>query len=206
MALWDLCGKDVGQPLSGYLAARCSAEVNYFYYLTVGPPEAITAQCEDGLSRGYTVFYLKVGVDAAAEEAMLAAARSALGPDKKIRIDANEAWSVPEASRLMTRWNDRFGIDFAEAPVRAFPHSLMQSLRQKTRSRCAPMRGLAAKPMSCEPSRQNSVDVLCFSSFGSELFAVSIHSRSLPTSMELASASIRMASWALPQRQRIRSC
>src|SRR6185503_9156103 len=75
MALWDLCGKDVGQPLYRLFGGALQREVNYFYYLTVGPPEAITAQCEDGLSRGYTVFYLKVGVDAAAEEAMLAAAR-----------------------------------------------------------------------------------------------------------------------------------
>jgi L-alanine-DL-glutamate epimerase-like enolase superfamily enzyme len=165
MALWDLCGKDVGQPLYRLFGGAMRSEVDYFYYLTVGTPEEIAAQCQDGVSRGYRVFYLKVGVDAAAEEAMLAAARSALAPDKKIRIDANEAWSVAEASRLMIRWNDRFGIDFVEAPVRAFPHSLMTTLRRLTPVALCANEGLGSEADVLRMIAAESVDVLCFSSF-----------------------------------------
>ena len=41
------------------------------------------------MSRGYTCFYLKVGLDERAETEMLAALRSAIGPERKIRVDAN---------------------------------------------------------------------------------------------------------------------
>src|SRR5438045_6842578 len=62
---------------------------------------------------------------------MLAALRSAIGPARKIRVDANQAWNVPQAVRLLTRWNDEVGIDFAEAPVPIDPVENMRELRGK---------------------------------------------------------------------------
>ena len=103
MALWDLCAKACGQPLYRLFGGAVRERVDYFCYLNWGPPEAVAEQCRDGVERGYTVFYLKVGVDAAAEEAMLAAIRRTIGPHRKIRIDANQAWTVPEATRLAHR-------------------------------------------------------------------------------------------------------
>ncbi|MBC8129298.1 MAG: mandelate racemase/muconate lactonizing enzyme family protein [Rhizobiaceae bacterium] len=165
MALWDLCGKDCGQPLYRLFGGAMRSEVDYFYYLTVGTPEEIAEQCRDGVARGYSVFYLKVGVDCAAEEAMLVAARQALGADRKIRIDANEAWTVAEASRLLTRWNDLFGIDLAEAPVKAFPHSLMQTLRRMTPVALCANEGLGSEADVLRMIAAESTDVLCFSSY-----------------------------------------
>ena len=103
MALWDLCARACGQPLYRLFGGAVRDEVDYFYYLRWGTPEEVAEQCRDGVERGYSVFYLKVGVDAAAEEAMLAAVRRTIGPGRKIRIDANQAWTVPEAARLALR-------------------------------------------------------------------------------------------------------
>src|SRR2546423_126349 len=90
-------------------------EVDYFYYLHWGDASEIEAQATAGVARGYGVFYLKVGVDTAAETAMLEVLRRAIGPARKIRIDANMAWSVPEAARILADWHERFDIDFVEA-------------------------------------------------------------------------------------------
>ena len=62
---------------------------------------------------------------------MLAALRRAIGPERKIRVDANQAWNVPQAVRVLTRWNDEVGIDFAEAPVPIDPVENMRELRAK---------------------------------------------------------------------------
>ena len=62
---------------------------------------------------------------------MLAAVRQAIGPRRKIRIDANQAWSVPEAARLLNDWHARFGIDFVEAPVPIDPVELMLDLKRR---------------------------------------------------------------------------
>jgi L-alanine-DL-glutamate epimerase-like enolase superfamily enzyme len=165
MALWDLCGKDCGQPLYRLFGGAVRATVDYFYYLAVGAPDEVAAQCRDGVERGYRCYYIKVGVDAAAEEAMLAAIRETIGRDGKIRIDANEAWTLAEAARLLNRWNDRFGIDFAEAPVRANPTHLMRSLRGLTPVALCANEGLGSEADVLRTIAAEAAEVLCFSSY-----------------------------------------
>ena len=165
MALWDLCGKASGQPLYRLFGGALREHVDYFYYLSQGEPDELAAQCADGVKRGYRCYYLKTGVDWRAEEAMLEAIRSTVGPDALIRIDANEAWSVPEAVRLLTRWNDRFGVDFAEAPVRAQPHALMLDLRRRVPVALCANEGLGRPLDVLAMIESAAADVLCFSSY-----------------------------------------
>jgi glucarate dehydratase len=165
MALWDICGKESGQPLYRLFGGAVREEVDYFCYLAVGTPDDVAAQCRDGVSRGYGCYYIKVGVDSANEEAMLVAIRETIGPAGKIRIDANEAWPLPEAVRLLNRWNERFGIDFAEAPVRAFPPQLMQELKQKTPVALCANEGLGSEADVLRTIAARNADVLCFSSY-----------------------------------------
>ena len=47
--------------------------------------------------------------------ARVAAVRDAIGPDGRVRVDANGAWSVPHAARML-RALDRFGLEYAEQP------------------------------------------------------------------------------------------
>ncbi len=165
MALWDLCGKATGQPLHRFFGGAVRDEVNYFYYLSQGRPEDIAEQCREGVRKGYGCYYLKVGVDAAAEEEMLGAIRSTIGPSGKIRIDANEAWSLPDAVRLLGRWHDKFDIDFAEAPVRARPHALMLDLRQRVPVALCANEGMDRQLDALAMIESHAADVLCFSSY-----------------------------------------
>jgi glucarate dehydratase len=165
MALWDLCGKIAGQPLYRLFGGAVHDEIDYAYYLSQGTPEDLVAQCRDGLARGYSCFYLKVGIDAPAEESMLEAVRATAGPDAKIRIDANEAWSVPQAVNLLNRWHAKFGIDFSEAPVKARPLSLMRDLRARTPVALCANEGLEHQADVMRMIQEGGADVLCFSSY-----------------------------------------
>lgn len=165
MALWDLCGKDCGKPLYQLFGGAVRDEVDYFFDLAPGTPDDITEQCLEGVRRDYVCYYLKVGLDTAAEEAMLSAAREAIGPEAKLRIDANEAWTLPEAIQILRRWHDRFVIDFAEAPVPAFPATLMQSLRRATPVALCANEGLGSEMDVLRMIEGHAVDVLCFSSY-----------------------------------------
>ena len=40
--------------------------------------------------------------------------------------------TLSEAMQILDRWHSDFNIDFAEAPVRAYPPAIMQSLRRAT--------------------------------------------------------------------------
>jgi glucarate dehydratase len=164
-ALWDLCGKECGQPLYRMFGGAMREEVDYFCYLSQGSPQHLERECADGVRRGYTCFYLKVGIDVAAETEMLAAVRSTIGPARKIRIDANEAWTVSEAVKILARWNDRFDIDFAEAPVPIDPLENMCEVRARVPVALSANEGLWRAADVMRVIRSRAADVLCFSSY-----------------------------------------
>lgn len=164
-ALWDLCGKECGQPLYRLFGGALRDEVDYFYYLARGTPDDVARQASDGRRRGYTCFYLKVGLDERAETEMLAALRATIGPECKIRVDSNQAWNVPQAVRLLTRWNDAFEIDFSEAPVPIDPVDNMRDVRAKVPVALCANEGLGRVEDALRVIRSRCADVLCFSSY-----------------------------------------
>lgn len=165
MALWDLCGKACGQPLYRLLGGAVREEVDYFYYLHWDSPAAVAAQAREGVERGYRVFYIKAGVDEKAEASMLEALRATIGPDRKIRIDTNMAWSVPQAVRLLREWHARFDIDFVEAPVPIDPLENMLELKQRAPVALCANEGLWTQADVLRIIDSRCADYLCFSNY-----------------------------------------
>ena len=154
-----------GQPLYRLFGGAVRDEVDYFYYLHWGTPAELEEQCRDGIERGYSVFYLKVGVDADAEEAMLDAVRRSIGPSRKIRIDANQAWTLPEAARLLSDWHRKFDLDFVEAPVPIDPIELMLDLKRRVDVPLCVNEGLWREADAYRIIESRCGDYLCFSSY-----------------------------------------
>ena len=165
MALWDLCGKACGQPLYRLFGGALHDEIDYFYYVRWGTPDEVAEQGRDGVARSYTVFYLKVGIDRNAEEAMLQALRQAIGDGAKIRIDANQTWTLPEAVRILADWHARFDIDFVEAPVPIDPLENMLDLRRPGIPALCANEGLWREADARRIIKSRCVEYLCFSSY-----------------------------------------
>ena len=83
MALWDIFGKACGQPVYNLFGGLYRQSVNYFYYLAYGDADSVTYQAKRGLEMGYTVFYIKVGLNLEVELSMIAALRETIGPKLK---------------------------------------------------------------------------------------------------------------------------
>lgn len=164
MALWDLCGKLCDQPLYRLFGGLQRQTVNYFCYLPTAPQHATLEAAIAGKERGYSVYYLKVGLDSEAELETVAALRRLLGPKAKIRLDANGAWTVSQARRLLNRF-DRYDIDFAEQPVPPHPVRNMAELRPLTPVPLAANEGLWRQEDVWEVIRQRAADILCFSPY-----------------------------------------
>lgn len=162
MALWDICGKACGQPLYRLFGGALHETIDYFYYLHWDEPDAVADQARDGLARGYSVFYIKAGVDAAREAAMLEALRAALGPEPAIRVDCNMAWSLPQAVRLINDWHRRFDIDFFEAPVNIDPLARMCDLKARVTCALCVNEGLGRESDVLRVIRARPADYLCF--------------------------------------------
>lgn len=130
MALLDLQGKMTGQPVYRLLGGKVRESVDYFYYLSQAPAASIVEQCEDGLTKGFSTFYLKVGIEIAAELEMVKAIRSTIGPNKKIRLDANTAWTLPQAKKCLNALEE-YDIEFVEGPIVSDPDAMRELLRHQ---------------------------------------------------------------------------
>lgn len=117
MACWDVVGKVCGQPLVNLFGGRVRDDVEYFWYLVRTTPEAMAADARAAVAAGFRTLYCKVGWgDPSADLAVIEAVRDGAGPDARIRIDANEAWSSGAAVRIL-RQLERFDLELAEQPV-----------------------------------------------------------------------------------------
>jgi len=164
MALWDICGKAAEQPVYNFFGGLRRQQVSYFYYLSRGNQDDLSAQCRQGLAAGYEDFYLKVGVDLAADLEMVATVRGALGAKPRLRLDANGVWSLPEAVKAL-RLMEPYDIDFVEQPVREHPLQQMAELRQRINIPLAANEGLWTEADTYDRILARVADYFCFSPY-----------------------------------------
>jgi muconate cycloisomerase len=106
-ALLDLTEKRRGTK-GEHAPVRCNAT------LVSGPPAAVVAEAARWAKAGFGTFKLKVG--AGDDVAQVEAVRAALGSEAKIRLDANAAWTLEEATRILAAV-EPLGIELVEQPV-----------------------------------------------------------------------------------------
>ena len=135
MALLDLKGKTLGVPVAELLGGFCRDRVAVVGYLFIGSPEANAQKAAAFVDAGYTELKLKVGRDFEQDHDTLAAIRDRVGPEVKIRIDANMIWSVPAAIKWI-RGLERFDLQYVEQPVPDFD---VQGLAQVRRAVAVPI-------------------------------------------------------------------
>ena len=100
--LWKLL-----DPAASRRKIRCNATI------TAGDSADVVSQCEEWAADGFDVFKLKAGPGEAVE--LAASVRSALGPQAKIRLDANGTWGT-EAATLLAELEST-GIELVEEAV-----------------------------------------------------------------------------------------
>jgi L-alanine-DL-glutamate epimerase-like enolase superfamily enzyme len=109
-ALWDRNARAANLPLYKYLGAAYEDTVPAYasggYYLEGKTPEMLGEEMASYVALGLNAVKMKVGRgDVKSEEARIAAARNAIGPDVLLMLDANNAWSdVPTALRYMDHY------------------------------------------------------------------------------------------------------
>jgi o-succinylbenzoate synthase len=95
--------------------------------LVAGEPLEVAREAERWAADGFTTFKLKLGAETAKtlpgdgfvrsrDVEQVRAVREALGPEVRIRVDANEAWDLATAKRLLAEL-EPYGIELAEQPV-----------------------------------------------------------------------------------------
>lgn len=125
IALWDLAGKALGQPVWKLLGGhRRRVEVYSgagFYAEGKGIAELV-AETERSLAMGYRAIKMKVGwrgTTPAHDAERVKAVRETIGSDLKLMLDGNHAWRADEAIRF-ARLVEKYNLYWFEEPV---PHT-----------------------------------------------------------------------------------
>jgi D-galactarolactone cycloisomerase len=121
IALWDIKGKALGEPvhrlMGGPIRTEVSAYATGLYRRKEGQPEDYLAEEAAGYrAEGFTAVKLKVGYGVEEDLKMIRAVRDAIGPGIGLMIDANHAYDAIAAIRL-GRSAEAFDIAWFEEPV-----------------------------------------------------------------------------------------
>jgi D-galactarolactone cycloisomerase len=136
IALWDIKGKLLGQPLSVLLggprraAVRVYATGMYFQH-GVELSKTLAEEAARYVEQGFTALKMKVGLGIAEDIANVRAVRAAIGPQVTLMIDANHAYARHEALALARAVEDQ-QIGWFEEPLSPEDYEGYRELRRLT--------------------------------------------------------------------------
>lgn len=136
VALWDLRGKLLDQPVSILLGGRRRERVKVYatgMYFSEGEnlPQRLADEACGYVRQGFTAIKMKVGLGVAADLENIQAVRGAIGPDIQLMIDSNHAFSRSEAQAL-ARKAEPYDLTFFEEPLSPEDYEGYRELRQQT--------------------------------------------------------------------------
>jgi L-Ala-D/L-Glu epimerase len=114
LALWDRAGRRAGLPVAALLTDAPAPQVPVNATLTATDRAGAAAQAAQAVAAGFTCVKLKVGIGD--DAGRVAAVRAAAGPEVALRLDANGAWSIPEAVRTIQALAPA-GLELVEEPA-----------------------------------------------------------------------------------------
>ncbi|MDO4622785.1 MAG: dipeptide epimerase [Eubacteriales bacterium] len=117
MALYDLYGQLHNIPVYK-LFGGAKKSITTDITISVNAPDEMVRDALQAIARGYDTLKIKVGIDPSLDVARLSAIRKAVGPDVRIRIDANQAWNAKQAIRILNSMQEQgLDIELVEQPV-----------------------------------------------------------------------------------------
>ncbi|MCI9478049.1 MAG: dipeptide epimerase [Lachnospiraceae bacterium] len=132
MALYDLYGQLYKLPvykLFGGSRRKVVTDIT----ISVNDPQVMAEDTRNAVERGYDTIKVKVGMNPDLDLARLTAVRQAAGPERQIRIDANQAWSPKQAVRLLNQMQEKgLGIELVEQPVPAHDFEGLKFVTQRS--------------------------------------------------------------------------
>jgi len=156
MALHDLFAQDLDLPLADALG-RVHDGLATSITIGIKGVEETLSEAREYLGRGFTILKVKTGDDLATDLARLARLREEIGPEIRIRADANQGYTREETLRFFDA-TENLDIEFVEQPVAAGSVDVLRELPEAVKERIAADESLlnekdaldlAAPPRAC---------------------------------------------------------
>lgn len=133
MAMWDLLGKQCGQPLYRLLGGLYRDEVELAACMGIRPPEEAAEIARGYVAAGYTTMKTKAGRDPAEDLAMVRAIRDAVGDRLHLRIDPNTGYA-PDVCLQLARDLEPYELQYFEQPMAQDAIEQSARIRKLTRT------------------------------------------------------------------------
>ncbi len=119
VALWDLRGRNLGEPLWRLLGGHKQAVRAYAGNIDLNfPQKQLLEGVQRSLDAGYLSVKMRLGKPSLRDDvARVAAVRELIGPDVELMTDANEAWRTDQAMRAFRALRE-FDLVWIEEPIR----------------------------------------------------------------------------------------
>ncbi len=131
MACVDLTARALGIAVHTYLGGAVKGRLLFNAWIGILPPEKAAAETAGWQERGFRSAKIKIGGSIEADRDRIRAVREAVGPEFKLRIDANEGYDAETAIKL-ARLVAPFDLQLFEQPVPAGDIAGMVRVRRKS--------------------------------------------------------------------------
>jgi L-alanine-DL-glutamate epimerase-like enolase superfamily enzyme len=128
MALYDIAAKHAKLPLYQYLGGQ-KRVVETDITIGIGTPDKMALKAIEFKQSGATTLKVKLGKTAKEDVERIKLIREAVGPELKIRIDANQGWNFDDAVYALQAMN-HYDVEFCEQPMRTWYNDQLPQLKQ----------------------------------------------------------------------------
>ncbi|MDW5288064.1 mandelate racemase/muconate lactonizing enzyme family protein [Formosa sp. PL04] len=136
IAIWDLKGKILNLPISTLLGGAHRTKIMPYatgMYFTDydNPTRDFEKEAKSYIDQGFKAIKMKVGLGIKADVENVEKMRNIIGPDIKLMVDSNHAYTLREATEL-ARKIEKYDIGWFEEPLSPEYYDQYNELRQKT--------------------------------------------------------------------------
>lgn len=118
-ALLDAYSRSIGAPLCALLGGCRSEPLRTSFTISLDEPEVMASKAAEAVEKGFRRLKLKLGGPPSLDIARVEAVRKAVGDDAEIMVDANQAWSLAAANKVIPRL-ESLGVMLVEQPLPAW--------------------------------------------------------------------------------------
>lgn len=158
MALHDLLGKTLGAPLYKILGGTFRRPILSATAVGINDLEEMKREALEWVGRGFRTLKLKIGVEPGKDEQRVRAIREAVGPEIRLRVDANQGYTPTEAIEVGRRIAAH-NIEYMEQPVAAWDVAGLAEVRRATGLRIAADESLYTAQDALRLIKARAVDV-----------------------------------------------
>jgi muconate cycloisomerase len=132
MALYDIVGKVLDTPVYNLLGGKVRDSVPLSWSIPITDFPAAVEEANSMVERGWRILKMKVGhEDPEHDIQRTSEVRRAVGSAISLRADANQAWDVPTAIRVIRALEDE-NLHFMEQPTKTHDLDALAEVRQAT--------------------------------------------------------------------------